>query len=619
MRVLIVAMPFAGIRPAMGASLLVGHLQRIGVEAEVRYLNMDMARRLGRADYDYVADRVPTQSLAGDWVFSAALFGARQAADATYRDVFRERFSRYLSCDAALAALARARAQAAPFLAACLADVDWAAWDVVGFTSSFTQHAASLALARRLKAAYPRIPIVFGGANCEDAMGLALHRCFPFVDFVCSGEADISFPRLIQALDHGADPHGIPGVISRRDGESYVGSLVPDRIRDLDDLPYPVFDDYFEQRAAYFPGDRKPFAGILMETSRGCWWGEKHHCTFCGLNGMAMTYRKKSAARAMKEIAELGSRYNSEHIEMVDNILDMGYFASLLPWLAERNLRLRLFYETKANLSKEQLRLLRAAGVTAIQPGVESLSTSVLRLMRKGTTAAQNIQLLKWCAEIGIQVHWNLLYGFPDEDPQEYAAMARVIESITHLAPPNGFGRIRLDRFSPNFMSAGQMALCNVRPDRSYGLIYDLPADQLTELAYYFEHDYLDGRDPRAYFQDSERAARRWIAGHNPRGLVYVDHGARLAIWDFRPVARRLLTILEPWERQVYLHCDEHRSKRSIDGIADGWPAGRPDVSELLERLLADRLMVLLDGRYLSLAVPLATDSATHAEPALIF
>ena len=96
MRVLIVAMPFAGIRPAMGASLLVSHLARTGVQAKVQYLNMDMARRLGRADYDYIADRAPTQSLAGDWVFSEALSGTRPEADRAYRDTFRQRFSRYL-------------------------------------------------------------------------------------------------------------------------------------------------------------------------------------------------------------------------------------------------------------------------------------------------------------------------------------------------------------------------------------------------------------------------------------------------------------------------------------------------------------------------------------------
>jgi ribosomal peptide maturation radical SAM protein 1 len=613
MRVLIVAMPFAGIRPAMGASLLVSHLARIGVQAKVQYLNMDMARRLGRTDYDYIADRAPTQSLAGDWVFSEALSGTRPEADRAYRDTFRQRFSRYLSCDAALATLGRARAQAEAFLTACMTDVDWAAWDVVGFTSSFTQHAASLALARRIKAAHPHISVVFGGANCEDLMGLALHRNFPFVDFVCSGEADISFPRLIRALADGENPHGIPGVISRRAGESYASTLVPERVSDLDDLPYPSFDDYFEQRAVHSAGRAQAARGILMETSRGCWWGEKHHCTFCGLNGMAMTYRRKSAERALAEIVELSERYKAEYIEMVDNILDMGYFTNLLPEMASRKLRLRLFYETKANLSKDQLLLLRAAGVTTVQPGIESLSTSVLRLMRKGTTAIQNVQLLKWCAEIGIKAYWNLLYGFPGELQQDYAAMVPVIESITHLQPPTGFGKIRLDRFSPNFMSAAVLGLCNVRPDPSYELIYNLPADQLSGLAYYFEHDYADGRDPNEYFGDSEFAARRWMAGHNPQGLVYVDHGEQLAVWDFRPRARRLLTILDSWERRIYLHCDEHRSRRSIEENGSG-----RDTGELLERLVADKLMVAIDGRYLSLAVPMP-QTGRSPEPALVF
>jgi ribosomal peptide maturation radical SAM protein 1 len=616
MKVLIVTMPFAGIRPAMGASLLVGHLQRVGMTAKVLYLNMEMAKRLGGRDYDYVANRAPTRSLAGDWVFAQALFGARAAADAAYTAAFRERFFGYATNELALATLARARAQVNSFIDACLHGIDWNSWDVVGFTSSFTQHVASLALSRLIKAAHPHISIVFGGANCEDQMGLALHRNFPFVDFVCSGEADISFPSLVRALSEGADPHGIPGVISRHNGESYTSTLVPDRVHDLDELPYPAFDDYFEQWATHFPNARRP-TGILMESSRGCWWGQKHHCTFCGLNGMAMTYRSKSSDRVLKEILDLSSRYDSQHVEMVDNILDMAYFTNILPELAARNLGLGLFYETKANLKKDQLRLMRAAGITAIQPGIESFSTAVLRLMRKGTSAVQNIQLLKWCAEIGIEVHWNLLYGFPSECLEDYEAMAPVLDSITHLEPPRGFTQIRLDRFSPNFVSAGELGLSNVRPDRSYGLIYDLPQDQLFDMAYYFEHDYTDGRDPHQYVRSSERAVRQWMAHHNSHGLVYVDHGERLAVWDFRRAARRSLTILDTLGRLVYLHCDEHRSRNNIEEMvaSSGYPGG--DLNALLAQFVADKHMVLIDDRYLSLAVPLRTDRPKKPEPVL--
>ena len=110
----------------------------------------------------------------------------------------------------------------------------------------------------------------------------------------------------------------------------------------------------------------------------------------------------------------------------VDNILDMRYFRDVLPQLRERQLGLTLFYETKANLTKEQVKLLRDAGVLAIQPGVESLSTHVLQLMRKGVTALQNIQLLKWCRQYGVTVAWNLLYGFPGETAADYAAIGQI-------------------------------------------------------------------------------------------------------------------------------------------------------------------------------------------------
>ena len=466
MKILLVNMPFGAVRPAIGPSLLKAHLERTGYKTRIVYFNVRFAQKLGHADFTYIADRSPTQSLAGDWVFSRALFGPREQADQEYLAAFRERFGMYGPCEEQVAALHRARELAAGFIDECLAEIRWNDYEVVGFTSTFTQHVASLALARRVKERYPDRIVVFGGANCEGEMGLALHRMFPYVDYVCSGEADESFPRLIEALRDGGDPYTIPGVISRRDGQTICATLTPDRVRDLDTLPYPNYEDYFEQLS----GAASRAAGILMESSRGCWWGQKHHCTFCGLNGTAMTFRSKTAHRVLEEISEQTRRYQTNQIEMVDNILDMRYFQDLLPELKRRRLKLGLFYETKANLTKDQVCVLRDAGVTSIQPGIESFSTNILRIMRKGTTALQNIQLLKWCKELGMKVYWNLLYGFPGEDPADYQAMADTIDRISHLNPPQGMGAIRLDRFSPNFVSAGHLGLCNVRADRSYGL-----------------------------------------------------------------------------------------------------------------------------------------------------
>ncbi|HEY7388468.1 MAG TPA: RiPP maturation radical SAM C-methyltransferase [Bryobacteraceae bacterium] len=613
MNVLFVSMPFAAIRPTIGVSLLKSHLHKMGISARVLYLNMRFARRFGPGDYQYIAERTPTQSLAGDWIFGRCAFGARDDADNAYLRAFDERFSKFGPTSAGIAALRRARAAAEPFLQYCLNQGDWSQYDVIGFTSTFAQTTASLALAQRIKQRFPRTIIVFGGANCEAEMGLQLHRSFPFIDLVCSGEADLSFPRLMRAIIGGEDPGNIPGVISRREGRSCYVSLTPDRVEDMDTLPYPDYTDYFEQCASECPSYR-PLSGVLVESSRGCWWGEKHHCTFCGLNGTSMAFRSKTAARVLDEITELCARYKCQFVEMVDNILDMHYFRDLVPELARRKLKLGLFYETKANLSREQLHALHDAGIHSIQPGIESFSTDILRRMRKGTSAAQNVQLLKWCKELGVKPFWNIIYGFPGENPTDYEETVKIIESITHLQPPFGFGAIRLDRFSPNFVSAGELGICNVRPDRSYGHIYDLRQEELSELAYYFEHDYTDGRDPVEYTHAAYTAVRRWQREPDQKGLLFADHGDTLAVWDFRSNAKRTLTILTGYERVAYLYCDQSRPLRQIQSfLADNGHAGAR-LEEFLNRLTSSRLMIQLDGRYLSLAVR-SPGSQTHQLP----
>jgi ribosomal peptide maturation radical SAM protein 1 len=613
MNVLFLNLPFASAtRPAIGVSLLQAQLRRMGVASRIEYLNLRFARLFGAADYEYVADRTPSPMLAGDWVFSRCAFGRRDDADAEYLRISAERFGHLPPTRRGLATLVRARNLASGFLDDCAARIDWRSYDVIGFTSTFTQHVASLALARRVRNLHSDAVIVFGGANCEAEMGLQLHASFPFVDYVCSGEADLSLPELLRRLQAGVPAHDIPGVISRLGGRTRHVALAPQRIQDLDDLPIPAYEDYYSQYEAAFPAAKERPA-VLMESSRGCWWGEKHHCTFCGLNGTSMTFRSKTAARVIEELSVLCGRYGTKQVEMVDNILDMAYFKNLLPELERRGMKLGLFYETKANLAKAQVLALRAAGVHAIQPGIESFSTDVLRIMRKGTSAVQNVQLLKWCREAGLKAVWNLIYGFPGETPADYEATVAVFEAIPHLQPPYGFSSIRMDRFSPHFDDAAALGFANVRPDRSYGLIYGLPEEALRNLAYYFEFDYADGRNPAEYVSAARSALGRWQRSAGSSSLLYADHGERLAIWDLRPCASRNLTILEGGGRDLYLYCDQHRSPEQIRARATAPDLAGEALEPFLGRMLRDRLMLRLDGHYLSLA----TKALARARPAV--
>src|SRR5262249_21369393 len=153
---------------------------------------------------------------------------------------------------------------------------------------------------------------------------------------------------------------------------------------EMDRVPAPNYDDYFAELStcSFGPAVR---AGMFLsfETSRGCWWGEVSHCTFCGLNGSSMAFRSKSPDRALQDVMHLVRKYRVLDLHAVDNIIDYSYYDTVLPKLASMGSDIHVFYEVKSNLKKKQVQLLRKAGVRRIQPGIESLSTPVLRLMRK--------------------------------------------------------------------------------------------------------------------------------------------------------------------------------------------------------------------------------------------
>jgi hypothetical protein len=92
---------------------------------------------------------------------------------------------------------------------------------------------------------------------------------------------------------------------------------------------------------------------------------------------------------------------------------------------------------------------------------------------------------------------WNLLSGFPGEDPIEYTRMAPLLPLLAHLQPPASCAPIRLDRFSPFFTRAEHFGLRRVRPTPAYYYVYPFGRRELARLAYFFDFDYPEGQAPR--------------------------------------------------------------------------------------------------------------------------
>jgi len=341
---------------------------------------------------------------------------------------------------------------------------------------------------------------------------------------------------------------------------------------------------------------------LVFESARGCWWGEKHHCTFCGLNALGMAYRSKSPKRVHEELRRQSARYQIANFEAVDNILDMRYLQELCRPLIEDRVDYSIFYEVKANLKREQLHTLARAGIRILQPGIESLSTHVLKLMRKGTTMLQNVRLMKWAHYYGIQVAWNLLTGFPGETRDDYEQQARLMPLLVHLPPPAGGGSIWMERFSPYFTD-DSFPVSDVEPWKAYGYIYPSELD-VRKVAYFFTYtmgDVVPEESLRDINLGIDQWQKRWTQAAKRPLLVYQRAPDWIQIIDQRGTGETNVVAFQGMEAAAYELCGDTSTPARV---ARELGTGTEEVEGVLRRFCDLGLAIEEDGRFLSLALP---------------
>ncbi|MGN9914126.1 RiPP maturation radical SAM C-methyltransferase [Phytohabitans sp. LJ34] len=590
MRLLLVNMPWGALDLP---SLALGILKNSAAEkypdatvevwdANIDYFEWVLERRpFNGYDYQYYGLETYFSGF-GDWIFSSALYD-----DPMWRIAEFDRYAtrKGKSYPSNRIAMARELHGTTPEFIHQLAErvVRWRP-DIVGFTTTFQQNVAALAAAKHVKRLDPRITTVFGGANCDSEQGVALHRNFTFVDFVIRGEGEVSFPKLLDAIDQKTTLDTVDSLCWRAADGTPVANPMSARPLAPKDIVSPEFTGYFE-RIARSPAMLVVEPKLVVEGARGCWWGEKHHCTFCGLNGSSMAFRSKSPVRFFDEIEDLVRRHKVLDVVVVDNIMDMSYVTSLLPRLAESGYTLRMHYEIKSNMRRPQLELLRDAGVVNVQPGIESLSTRVLKLMDKGVSGCQNVRMLRDAAALGLTVAWNFLVGFPGETEADYLPVIRQLGVLHHLMPCGGATRIALERFSPYF-NRPELGFADRRADEQYALIYDLPDEELEGLAYLFTAP--EQGIGEATLDLLRTGLAEWADAHLESELAHCDLGDSIVLVNRRRhFPWRTLRIDDPVEAAVFRLLDQPHGVAALARKATaqtGVTTSEPDVADLLDR-----------------------------------
>jgi len=501
---LLIVPPFGGVdRPSLATHLLQACAERAGFRTPVFYANMALASLMGDGEYAAVCFGA-TSALLGERFFSSWAYGLPPFGrdDPTIETSITDLSSNTDSPGKVTLSpegFRQFERSIGGWIEEVAAAIVAAGYRIVGCSTTFEQTAASIAILNAVKSLSPGTITILGGANCEGEMAEGILTLGAKVDYVFSGESEQTFPQFLRDIAAG----------NRPSAKIIAGSPC----RDMDSLPLPDYSEYFTQRDKFIPGSLYATGDQLWmpyEGSRGCWWGEKHHCTFCGINGEGMQFRQRSPDRVIADLRTLSERHGFRRICMTDNIMPYTYFRTLIPRLGEEVPGLHIFYEQKANLTLAQVAALKKAGIAAIQPGIEALSTGLLQLIDKGVKARQNIAVLRYARAVGVDMSWNLLYAFPGDREEWYRETISMIPYLRHLAAPSGPCHLSVDRFSPYFFASAKYGVENVRPMISYYSVLPDHAD-VHKVAYHFFADYQSGSAKNAALvKEFEQAVQDW-------------------------------------------------------------------------------------------------------------
>ena len=606
-QVALVNMPFSYAKyPSIQLGTLSALLKSNAISVECHHLNVRFAHLIGVGLHESICEK---RALFGEWLFSSLLFRDNPKR-MEYPQVFKPVFEQIAQESGKPAGYFEEIATriAPQFLTWALTAIDWGQYKLVGFTSTFDQNVASLTMAKLIKDLYPEVTIVFGGANFDGEMGLEYFRAFPFIDHVVVGEGEESFLPLVRRILDGKT-EDYPNGVTYREGEKVMLTPNAALFSDFAKTGPPDYDDYYHLLAELGHKAQGLERILLYEGSRGCWWGEKHHCTFCGLNAQSMKFRAKKPEQVLTEIADLSRRYDAVRFRLVDNIIDMAYIEGLFGKLAADHCDLDVFIETKSNLQKHQIKTLAAGGVKCMQPGLESLSLNQLHAMDKGATPMQNIICLKWSLYYHVTVLWNILLGFPGETNEDYQRQLDLIPSLLHLEPPEATGKFWLQRFSPYFTRPHEYGIRITGPGMAYEYVYDVRQVDLKKIAYDFEYE-LDSWqvDPHLY-QELVGAIESWQRLHKSgdRPFLYYSKAPNyVTVYDGRnpqaPTRRRY----DGLAGLIIEICNEAPKSRAQICVAVG---ERMDCNEaalkpVLSELINQRVLYEERGKCVTLAVP---------------
>jgi anaerobic magnesium-protoporphyrin IX monomethyl ester cyclase len=309
--------------------------------------------------------------------------------------------------------------------------------DLVGFSTTTSAYMDAVDMAACIKRRRPDVKIIFGNAH-PSSIGAPLLEHFPEIDYLCVGEGEGA---LLDLAD--GKPLADIANLVYRDSGTIVANPRRQRIRDLDELPFPAY----EKLAGFPKGYHLPlFAyrkrhGATMITSRGC----PFTCSFCDRTVFERQYRVNSAAYIYEHMKYLRDRFGVQHINIYDDlftaqkkrVFDLCDLLIAKPLGIEFNCAIRT-----GQTSDEMLRRLKQAGALMVSLGIESADPEMMERHKAGVSLDAVRQTVAQIHAAGLRAKGLFIFGMPGETPQTVQATSDFILSLD-------LDEMNMSKFSP--------------------------------------------------------------------------------------------------------------------------------------------------------------------------
>ncbi|MBP7552157.1 MAG: radical SAM protein [Spirochaetes bacterium] len=296
--------------------------------------------------------------------------------------------------------------------------------NIWGLTCTTYTRFECIEIIKLIKKNHPNSLVVVGGVHFMYVSEEALKE-IQEIDIVCRGEGDIIILNLLKALEIGTDLTNVKGITFRNKNGEIIRNQDEEVFEDLDTI-IPFYDFDYEDYTEYLFGFNEKIRAVSILSSRGC----PYNCVFCSKAGMK--YRLRDPKLVIDEIEYYYKNFQISAFNFLDLTFTVNneHVKNICNEIIKRNINIRWWCESRANIDLELLKIMKAAGCVSIVIGVETGSDRLLKTIVKGISKIEVVNFLKECKKYDIKTTAYFMFSLPGETKNDVKETIKFINEL---------------------------------------------------------------------------------------------------------------------------------------------------------------------------------------------